>query len=135
QYRTLVRPLLLLRDDMRRSAANEYRDLVKSLGDREFKDVAAFFNGLARELAELYRGLEEKVVTRTRELVRSERLASVGFLAAGVAHEINNPLGVISGYAELATKSLDRVLSGGEELDADARAQAEAEALAGALEA
>ncbi len=41
-----------------------------------------------------------------QELVRLERLASVGFLAAGVAHEINNPLSIISGYAELSLKAL-----------------------------
>ena len=146
QYRVLVRPLVRLRDDMRRSASSEYRAPVKSEGDGEFREVAAYFNGLARELAELYRGLEEKVIARSRELVRSERLASVGFLAAGVAHEINNPLSVISGYAELSTKNLRHVLngpgesvngsSGGEEGEfSEMKAKAEAEALSGVLDA
>ncbi len=140
QYRALVKPLLWLRNDMRLSAAEEYRSLVRPRGDKEFKEVAGFFNGLAADLAALYRGLEEKVIARSRELVRSERLASVGFLAAGVAHEINNPLSVISGYAELAGKSLRRVLlgSGGadsEGPDVEGDAQAEAEALSSALEA
>jgi C4-dicarboxylate-specific signal transduction histidine kinase len=59
---------------------------------------------MAGELQALYRGLEDKVQQKSRELVKSERLASVGFLAAGVAHEINNPLCIMSGYAELAER-------------------------------
>jgi two-component system NtrC family sensor kinase len=136
QFRALVRPLLWLRDDMRRSAAGNYQEQVRPRGDREFKDLATYFNGLAGDLANLYRGLEEKVIQRSRELVRSERLASVGFLAAGVAHEINNPLSVISGYAELAAKSLHRVAMGGDGVHTNgAQAQAEAEALSSVLEA
>lgn len=138
QYRALVRPLLWLREDLRTSAAREFKEEVRPRGDREFRDVATYFNGLAKELASLYRTLEEKVIARSRELVRSERLASVGFLAAGVAHEINNPLSVISGYSELAAKSLRRVLegpgAGSRGFDED-EAQAEAESLSSALEA
>jgi signal transduction histidine kinase len=42
-----------------------------------------------------------------RQLVQSEKLAGIGRLAAGVAHEINNPLGVILGYAKLLQRRCD----------------------------
>jgi two-component system, NtrC family, sensor kinase len=140
QYRTLVRPLLWLRDEMRRSAKREYKDEIRPPPARadaaEFREVATAFNGLTRDLAELYRTLDEKVIARSRELVRSERLASVGFLAAGVAHEINNPLSVIAGYAEMAAKSLKRLLtSESTSSGSEAQLEAEAEALSGALDA
>jgi len=40
--------------------------------------------------------LEDKVAERTRELLQSEKMAAVGQLAAGVAHEINNPIGFVN---------------------------------------
>lgn len=59
--------------------------------------------------------LEELVKARTRELEesqqrlqRSERLASVGTFAAGIAHEINNPLGMMLLSVDLALESLDQ---------------------------
>ena len=55
-----------------------------------------------RELQFSHQELEQAQV----QLVRTEKLASVGQLAAGVAHEINNPLGTITIYAHLLQKSL-----------------------------
>ena len=47
------------------------------------------------------RGLEQTVRERTERLVQNEKLATLGSLLAGLAHELNNPLTVVSGQARL----------------------------------
>lgn len=108
QYRSVMRPLSRLRRGVKTIAAGQFTDRLATEGDGEFADLARDFNQMAGELDELYRDLEAKVAAKSKELVRSERLASVGFLAAGVAHEINNPLGIMSGYAELSLRKIDK---------------------------
>ena len=119
QYRGVMRPLNALRQGVRTMASGNFTSRVAEDGDREFADLAHDYNRMAQELDGLYRGLEEKVAAKSRELVQSERLASVGFLAAGVAHEINNPLNIISGYSELSLKRLRRTRDGEALADAE----------------
>ncbi len=49
------------------------------------------------QLEEMNRNLEERVRDRTSMLLQAEKMASIGQLAAGIAHEINNPAGFVSG--------------------------------------
>ncbi len=65
-------------------------------------DTAARVGDLAvpelRDVARAFDRMLDRLASREAELVRAERLAVLGRVVAGVAHEINNPIGVIRGY-------------------------------------
>lgn len=105
-YQDVIEPLRYIRDGVRRVAGGELSTRLSLRGDAEFTELQTDFNRMAGELESLYRNLETRVAEQSRQLAVSERLASVGFLAAGVAHEINNPLAIMSGHAESLLRRL-----------------------------
>ncbi len=80
---------------------------IESHTNDEISELAQAFNKMTARFQAVTEDLESQVEQRSRQLVQSERMAGVGFLSAGVAHEINNPLSAIVGAAD----SLDWRLS------------------------
>ncbi len=114
----------------RLSAGNLDQPIPVRSGD-EFGKLARSFNSMTNalrnsraELRDLARTLEQKVETRTQELrhaqaqtMRGEKLASVGLLASGVAHELNNPLTGILTFSHLLRRKMPDNSPDAEDMD------------------
>jgi two-component system NtrC family sensor kinase len=109
--RLIVRPVENLTQASERLATGTLATAVPVGGAAEIARLAISFNRMARDLRVDRASLEtrvEELLRATRELrktqdqlIRSEKLASVGRLSAGIAHEIGNPLAAILGFVEL----------------------------------
>jgi two-component system NtrC family sensor kinase len=108
--RWVLSPLQLLKRGVRDVALGSFDYKIDLESGDEMQDLAEAFNDMTAKISMTYAELEHQVQERSRQLVRSERLAGVGFLAAGVAHEINNPLASIAFCAEALDQRLDRTL-------------------------
>jgi len=107
---SVVQPFKVLLAGSRRIANGEFEHHIILQSHDELAELANALNSMTLRFMEIRDNLHEKVQQRTREVVRSEQLASVGFLAAGVAHEINNPLASIAWSAEALEGRLHEIL-------------------------
>ncbi len=98
----VIAPMRRLYQGASRVAQGDFDFRVDVPSNDEMAELAKSFNKMTARFQEVAGNLDRQVQERSKQLVRSERLAGVGFLAAGVAHEINNPLSAIS----MATESL-----------------------------
>ncbi|MBI2224958.1 MAG: HAMP domain-containing protein, partial [Betaproteobacteria bacterium] len=130
-HRLVYVPLRDLETGAKRISSGNLEQAIPVRSGDEFGQLAASFNAMTAalansqvELREWGRTLEQKVEKRTRELriaeaesVRSEKLASVGLLAAGIAHELNNPLTGILTFTTLLRKKMPDGSADAEDLD------------------
>lgn len=82
----------------------------ESRGD-EIQDLADTFEFMAMSLKAYIDDLKEakeRLLTQQDQLIQSQKMESLGKLAGGVAHEINTPLGIILGYAQLLQDDVDK---------------------------
>jgi two-component system, NtrC family, sensor kinase len=92
-HRLVLRPVASLIAGTRRVAEGDLRTTIPAKAQHELGDLARAFNDMTRRLDEAQ-----------RQLTQADKLASVGRLAAGVAHEINNPLTGVLTYASFLQK-------------------------------
>lgn len=106
--RRLIRPIQAVA--ARVSRHQEDGDMPWEQMPEELQRVARTFAGLCSRVEETSRQREEAerlARTATERLCRDQRLASVGQMAAGLAHGLNTPLGNIIGYAQQALRATD----------------------------
>jgi signal transduction histidine kinase len=99
-YRWVFSPLRVLIDGSRRVAFGQFGYRIRLDTHDEMAELGNAMNGMTERFQAIRDDLDRQVQEQTKQIVRSEQLASVGFLAAGVAHEINNPLASIAMCAE-----------------------------------
>jgi C4-dicarboxylate-specific signal transduction histidine kinase len=119
--RSVFGPLERIAEQAERIAGGAYEERIPGGGGAELDLLARSLNTMAgafitdrEKLAENVASLDrtnQDLVETTEELVRAARMASIGTLAAGLAHEVGNPLGALMGYLDVAR---NRIRAGGD---------------------
>jgi two-component system NtrC family sensor kinase len=94
--RIIVKPLKLLEKNMQAIAEGKFEPIHIDSKDREIASLSGAFTKMLKELE-----------FRQRHLVQSEKLASLGTLLSGVAHELNNPLSNISSSCQILMEEIE----------------------------
>jgi len=130
-HKLIYQPLHDLEKGAKRLASGNFDNAIPVRGEDEFGSLARSSNAMMgalkksrQELEGWVQTLEEKVKERTEELrlaeaevARGEKLASIGQLAAGIAHELNNPLTGVLIFTSLMRKKMPDNSQDAEDLD------------------
>jgi signal transduction histidine kinase len=114
--RNVVRPIGILMASTLQVTDGNLDEQVSESGPVEIASLARSFNIMVGALRDSRRRTDEYILSLQQaneklkqtsdELIRSEKIASVGHLVAGMAHEIGNPLAAVMGYIELLKEEL-----------------------------
>jgi signal transduction histidine kinase len=117
--RVLVKPIKDLVRLTQKISEGDFSQKIEETSKNEIGQLIVSFNRMIERLKEKQESLEnyleslesanKKLKQAQEELIRTEKLASIGRFAAGVAHEVGNPLGAILGYTSILQKEgMDR---------------------------
>lgn len=117
--RVLVTPLKELIQLTQKISEGDFSQKIEVTSKNEIGQLISSFNRMIERLKENQENLDshlrslesanKQLKQAQEELIRTEKLASIGRFAAGVAHEVGNPLGAILGYASILKKNgIDR---------------------------
>ena len=145
--RRMVVPIQALRAGAAHIGSGDLGQRIRIKTGDEVEALANQFNDMAGRLEESYADLEHKVEDRTRELTKSledlrtaqdrlvqtEKLASLGQLTAGIAHEIKNPLNFVNNFSGVSVELIEELREELLKIDVDEKTRAEITDLADTL--
>jgi len=133
-YRYFVKPLLLLSQATSElDKGSEFKLLQDNIAIKELSELFTKFNVMTNTVHQREKSLKlsydelskanEELILSESQLIQSEKMASIGVLAAGVAHEINNPLGFVKSNLDVLLEYLADIQKHHQETNAELNTQ------------